>query len=122
MWANISKNDTKEQLGCIKVYKTIKVFHKFVLMSTKEKFKEEDDVLEKEVNQHHIVLHNDEVNTFDFVINSLITVCQHTVEQAEQCTWLVHFKGKCTVKTGELKELEPRCSKLLSLGLSAELV
>ena len=91
-------------------------------MSTKEKFKEEDDVLEKEVNQHHIVLHNDEVNTFDFVINSLITVCQHTVEQAEQCTWLVHFKGKCTVKTGELKDLEPRCSKLLSLGLSSELV
>ena len=91
-------------------------------MSTKEKIKEEVVVLEKEVNQHHIVLHNDEVNTFDFVINSLINVCEHTKEQAEQCTWLVHFKGKCTVKTGELKELEPRCSKLLSLGLSAELV
>jgi ATP-dependent Clp protease adaptor protein ClpS len=68
------------------------------------------------------VLHNDEVNTFDFVIDSLINVCEHTEEQAEQCTWLVHFKGKCTVKTGELKELEPRCSKLLSLGLSAELI
>ena len=91
-------------------------------MSTKEKIKEELVVLEKEVNQHQIVLHNDEVNTFDFVINSLINVCEHTEEQAEQCTWLVHFKGKCTVKTGELKELEPRCSKLLSLGLSAELV
>ena len=91
-------------------------------MSTKEKIKEEVVVLEKEVNQHHIVLHNDEVNTFDFVINSLINVCEHTEEQAEQCTWLVHFKGKCTVKSGELKELEPRCSKLLSLGLSAELV
>jgi len=91
-------------------------------MSTKEKIKEEVVVLEKEVNQHHIVLHNDEVNTFDFVINSLINVCEHTEEQAEQCTWLVHFKGKCIVKTGELKELEPRCSKLLSLGLSAELV
>ena len=91
-------------------------------MSTKEDIKEEAVVLEKEVNQHHIVLHNDEVNTFDFVINSLINVCEHTEEQAEQCTWLVHFKGKCTVKTGELKELEPRCSKLLSLGLSAELV
>ncbi len=91
-------------------------------MSTKEKIKEEVVVLEKEVNQHHIVLHNDEVNTFDFVINSLISVCVHTEEQAEQCTWLVHFKGKCPVKTGELKELEPRCSKLLSLGLSAELV
>ncbi|MDA8762346.1 ATP-dependent Clp protease adaptor ClpS [Flavobacteriaceae bacterium] len=91
-------------------------------MSTKEKIKEEVVVLEKEVNQHQIVLHNDEVNTFDFVINSLINVCEHTEEQAEQCTWLVHFKGKCIVKTGELKELEPRCSKLLSLGLSAELV
>ena len=91
-------------------------------MSTKEKIKEEEVVLEKEVNQHHIVLHNDEVNTFDFVINSLISVCEHTEVQAEQCTWLVHFKGKCTVKTGELKELKPRCSKLLSLGLSAELI
>jgi ATP-dependent Clp protease adaptor protein ClpS len=91
-------------------------------MSPKEKIQEEVDVLEKEVYQHHIVLHNDEVNTFDFVIDSLINVCEHTEEQAEQCTWLVHFKGKCTVKTGELKELEPRCSKLLSLGLSAELI
>ena len=91
-------------------------------MSTKEKIKEEVDILEQKAHQHEIVLHNDEVNTFDFVINSLISVCEHTEEQAEQCTWLVHFKGKCTVKTGELKELEPRCSKLLSLGLSAELV
>ena len=91
-------------------------------MSPKEKIQEEVDVLEKEVHQHHIVLHNDEVNTFDFVIDSLINVCEHSEEQAEQCTWLVHFKGKCTVKTGDLKELEPRCSKLLSLGLSAELI
>lgn len=91
-------------------------------MGTKEKIQEEVDVLEKEVNQHEIVLHNDEVNTFEFVIDSLIEVCDHTVEQAEQCTWLVHFKGKCTVKTGEYDDLKPRCSKLLSLGLSAELV
>jgi len=91
-------------------------------MSTKEQIQEEVDVLEKEVNQHEIVLHNDEVNTFDFVIDSLIDVCNHTNEQAEQCTWLVHFKGKCTVKTGEYKDLKPRCSKLQSLGLSAELV
>tara|TARA_R110000787_G_scaffold15038_5_gene46295 strand:- start:4836 stop:5111 length:276 start_codon:yes stop_codon:yes gene_type:complete len=91
-------------------------------MSTKEKIQEEVDILEKEVNQHEIVLHNDEVNSFDFVIDSLIDVCEHTVEQAEQCTWLVHYKGKCTVKTGEFKDLEPRCSKLLSLGLSAELI
>ena len=91
-------------------------------MSTKEKIQEEVDVLEKEVNQHEIILYNDDVNTFDFVINSLINVCEHTTEQAEQCTYLVHFKGKCTVKTGELDDLKPRCSKLLQLGLSAELV
>jgi len=91
-------------------------------MSTKEKIQEDVDVLEKEVNQHEIVLHNDDVNSFDFVIDSLIDVCEHTLEQAEQCTILVHYKGKCTVKTGELKELQSRCSKLLSLGLSAELV
>lgn len=91
-------------------------------MSTKEKIQEEVDVLEKEVNQHEIVLYNDDVNTFDFVIDSLIDVCEHTLEQAEQCTILVHYKGKCTVKSGEYKDLKPRCSKLLSLGLSAELV
>jgi ATP-dependent Clp protease adaptor protein ClpS len=91
-------------------------------MSTKEKIQEDVDVLEKEVNQHEIVLHNDEVNTFDFVIDCLINVCENTEEQAEKFTWLVHLKGECTVQTGELKELEPRCSKLLSLGLSAELV
>lgn len=108
-------------MGRIKVSE-IEIFAKFVVMSTKEKIQEEVDVLEQEVNQHEIVLHNDEVNTFDFVIDSLVDVCDHTIEQAEQCTWLVHFKGKCTVKTGEFKDLEPRCSKLLSLGLSAELV
>jgi ATP-dependent Clp protease adaptor protein ClpS len=91
-------------------------------MSTREKRQEEVDVLEQEVNQHEIVLYNDDVNTFDFVIDSLINVCDHTAQQAEQCTYLVHFKGKCTVKTGELDDLKPRCSKLQELGLSAELV
>ena len=87
-------------------------------MGTREKNQEEVNVLEQETYQHEIVLHNDEVNT----IESLIDVCEHTLEQAEQCTILVHYKGKCTVKSGEFKDLEPRCSKLLQLGLSAELV
>jgi ATP-dependent Clp protease adaptor protein ClpS len=91
-------------------------------MSTKEKIQEEVDVLEQEVNLNEIVLFNDDVNTFDFVIDSLIEVCEHTLEQAEQCTLLVHYKGKCTVKTGEYKDLEPRCTKLLSRGLSAEII
>ena len=86
-------------------------------MNTKEERLEEIAVLEQEANQHEIVLYNDDVNTFDFVINSLIQVCDHTTEQAEQCTYLVHFKGKCTVKTGELNDLKPRCSKLLQLSL-----
>ena len=91
-------------------------------MSTKRKIQEEVDVLEKETTQHEIVLFNDEVNTFDFVIDSLIEVCEHTLEQAEQCTILVHYKGKCTVKTGEYNDLKPRCLKLLSKGLSAEII
>ena len=91
-------------------------------MSTKEKIQEEIDVLEQKANEHQIVLFNDDIHSFDFVIDSLIDVCEHTTEQAEQCTYLVHFKGKCTVKTGDLHELKPRCSKLLELGLSAELI
>ena len=91
-------------------------------MSTKEKIQEDVDVLEQELNQHEIILFNDDVNTFDHVIDSLIDVCDHTSEQAEQCAYLVHYKGKCAVKTGEYKELKPRCSRLLTLGLSAEIV
>ncbi len=91
-------------------------------MSTERKIQEEVETLEEETNQYEIVLFNDDVNTFDFVIDSLIEVCDHTLEQAEQCTILVHYKGKCTVKTGEYNELKPRCSKLLSKGLSAEIV
>lgn len=91
-------------------------------MSTKEKIQEEVSVAEKESNQNEIVLYNDEVNTFDHVINTLIFVCEHTPEQAEQCSIIVHYKGKCTVKTGEFTELKPRCSMLLEAGLSAEIV
>lgn len=91
-------------------------------MSVKEKVQEDVDVLEMLTPKHEIILHNDDVNTFDFVIESLISVCEHTLEQAEQCTVLVHYKGKCAVKTGEYDELKPKCSKLQELGLSAELV
>ncbi|EAR00032.1 ATP-dependent Clp protease adaptor ClpS [Maribacter sp. HTCC2170] len=91
-------------------------------MGTKEKLSEEL-LLEKEaVKQNEIVLFNDEVNTFDHVIDTLIAACDHTPEQAEQCSLIVHYNGKCTVKTGEYKDLEPRCSKLLQAGLSAEIV
>jgi len=91
-------------------------------MSAKEKISEEL-LLEKEtVKQNEIIVFNDDVNTFDHVIDTLIDVCDHSPEQAEQCSLIVHYNGKCTVKTGEYKELEPRCSKLLQAGLSAEIV
>lgn len=70
---------------------------------------------------HHLVLFNDEVNTFDFVIDSLIEVCSHERIQAVQCTYLVHFKGKCSVKDGEFKELRPLCEALLDRGLTASI-
>lgn len=91
-------------------------------MSTQEKVLEELDVLELISGQSEIVLYNDDVNTFDHVIDTLIAVCDHTSEQAEQCAILVHYTGKCTVKTGEFEKLKPMCSQLLDSGLSAELI
>ena len=91
-------------------------------MSTKEKISEKVLFKEEVVAQNEIVLYNDDVNTFDHVIDTLIDVCEHTAEQAEQCSIIVHHKGKCTVKTGLFKDLEPRCSKLLLAGLSAEII
>lgn len=89
---------------------------------TREKQSEELLLEEEVVNQNEIVLFNDDVNTFDHVIDTLIYACDHTPEQAEQCSIIVHYKGKCTVKTGPYEDLEPRCSKLLQAGLSAEIV
>jgi ATP-dependent Clp protease adaptor protein ClpS len=91
-------------------------------MSTIEKT--QDDVLVEEAvgSNHEIVLHNDDVNTFDHVIETLIRVCKHEALQAEQCALLVHYKGKCTVKTGTIEELKPQCTALLDVGLSAELI
>lgn len=84
--------------------------------------KESDlSVLAEEDESRKLVLYNDEVNTFDFVIESLIEICHHTTIQAEQCTWLVHFTGKCEVKTGSFDFLEPMCTALLDRGLSAEI-
>ncbi|NNL16756.1 MAG: ATP-dependent Clp protease adaptor ClpS [Flavobacteriaceae bacterium] len=91
-------------------------------MSAKEKLSEKikKDTKDKKISE--IVLYNDDVNTFDHVIETLIYACEHTPEQAEQCSLLVHYKGKCTVKTGAYNDLKPRCSKLLEAGLSAEIV
>lgn len=75
--------------------------------------------LEREDPGLSIILYNDEVNTFDHVIQCLIKYCKHSAEQAEQCAWITHFKGKCEVKRGSLDELKPPCEALQDQGLSA---
>ncbi len=91
-------------------------------MANKEQLQKEVQTIEDQAPINEIVLFNDDVNTFDHVIETLVDVCNHTFEQAEQCSILVHYKGKCTVKTGAYDDLEPRCSKLLQAGLSAEII
>jgi ATP-dependent Clp protease adaptor protein ClpS len=85
----------------------------------------ESDVLiapdEVVADQQQLILYNDDFNTFDFVIESLIKVCKHDKIQAEQCTYLIHYKGRCSVKKGSFEELEPMCTALLERGLSAEI-
>jgi ATP-dependent Clp protease adaptor protein ClpS len=68
-----------------------------------------------------IVLYNDDVNTFDHVIECLISYCKHSLSQAEQCAMIVHYNGKCAVKTGSYDELKPICEALLENGLSAKI-
>ena len=92
-------------------------------MTEKEKGKEfpvieENNEVEGQ-GRNSLILHNDEVNSFDFVIESLIEVCEHTTEQAEQCTFLVHYKGKCDVKSGGFDFLRPIRHALVDRGLTA---
>lgn len=90
-------------------------------MAQKPQLEELVDVLEETGILSQLVLFNDEQNTFDFVIESLIKVCKHDPMQAEQCTLIVHFKGKCAVKEGDFDTLEPMCTALLDRGLTAEI-
>lgn len=73
----------------------------------------------KVATDKHLVLYNDDVNTFDFVIECLVKICRHDLIQAEQCTYLVHYKGKCSVKTASYNQLKPLCEALLEKGLTA---
>lgn len=79
-----------------------------------------EDVVETEV--HNLVVFNDDVNSFDHVIDTLMDVCAHTPEQAEQCTLLIHYKGKCTVKNGSWEELVPMRNEICRRGISAEVL
>lgn len=83
---------------------------------------EELALLEEEtVKLNDLIIYNDEVNTFEFVIQTLISVCKHDPVQAEQCTFIIHYNGKCGVKRGTAQELLPVCETLLNRGLSAKI-
>lgn len=71
------------------------------------------------VSGRQIILYNDDFNTFDHVIESLIKICKHDTIQAEQCAYIVHYNGKCSVKNGSYNDLEPMCTALLERGLNA---
>jgi ATP-dependent Clp protease adaptor protein ClpS len=86
---------------------------------------EEVEVLLEElidIEESDLVVYNDEVNTFDHVTKILMKVCQHTQEQAEQCTLIIHFKGKCAVKKGSVEKLKPMCQAILDAGIQAAIV
>ena len=78
---------------------------------------EETDVLTEEA--HNLIVWNDDVNTFDWVIESLVDVCGHESMQAEQCALIIHHKGKCGVKKGSFDYLRPQAEELINRGISA---
>ena len=82
----------------------------------------DEELLTEYADLYQIMLYNDDYNTFDYVIDLLMEVCEHSYEQAEQCATLVHFSGKCSVKEGSYEDLLPRCSKLTQAGLTAEIL
>ena len=88
-------------------------------------FEQEEVALMEEVQTSEafdLVVFNDDINTFEHVINTLIKVCGHTPEQAEQCTLIIHYKGKCSVKRGGFDELKPMREGICDKGISAEII
>jgi ATP-dependent Clp protease adaptor protein ClpS len=67
----------------------------------------------------HLIVWNDEVNTFQWVIDTLIEICGHSIEQAEQCAYLIHYKGKYAVKHGSFEDLKPQCDAITDRGINA---
>lgn len=93
-------------------------------MKTKQQESFETELLEviESTDLRDLVVFNDDFNTFDHVISTLMRVCKHTPEQAEQCTWLIHFKGKCAVRSGAEAELKPMCEAICEAGIDARII
>jgi len=77
------------------------------------------DVITELEKQFSLIVWNDEVNTFEWVIETLIDICNHLPEQAEQCAFLIHTKGKYAVKHGDYDDLKPMCDAITDRGIGA---
>jgi ATP-dependent Clp protease adaptor protein ClpS len=92
----------------------------------KHDFQEKElvDVLEviETTDLMDLVIFNDDVNTFDHVIQTLMKVCNHTAEQAEQCSLIIHYRGKCTVKNGDFEFLRPMRDAICDAGIDARIL
>ena len=86
---------------------------------TKPLQEQDTDTLVSEANPYSLIVWNDEVNTFDWVIETLMEICKHSAEQAEQCAMLIHFKGKYAVKQGDYDTLKPMCDAITERGIGA---
>lgn len=89
-------------------------------MTSKETKKEISRKTNKDiVEDNFLILHNDEIHSFDYVIKALIEICEHGYEQATQCTMITHYKGKCDIKKGNFKALKPLKTALNNKKLTA---
>jgi ATP-dependent Clp protease adaptor protein ClpS len=87
----------------------------------KPHYEEDTDVLTSLDEPYNLIVWNDEVNTFEWVIETLVEVCGHTAEQAEQCAYIIHFQGKYAVKQGSYDDLKPQCDAITDRGIGATL-
>jgi ATP-dependent Clp protease adaptor protein ClpS len=83
--------------------------------------KEKVSVKVENTENYSLVLYNDDINSFDHVINSLIAICNLELMESEQCAWIVHTNGRCSVRHGAYSELEPKCIALMDRGLSVKI-
>jgi len=106
------------------LYSQCLLLHKELKMALDFDIKEDVLVLD-DIGQENIkdlMVYNDDFNTFEHVIKTLIKVCKHDAHQAEQCTYLIHYKGKCSVKKGMYEELKPMREGISSAGIKAAIV
>lgn len=91
---------------------------------TKERYKEVPESQHTTTTDevHQLILLNDDVHTFDYVIDALVEICSHTTQQATQCTIIIHYKGSCDVKNGTVDTLRPMRKALVEKELKAKII